>query len=254
MIKLPLFFSSWLLLTTSSHALAATKFPTYEAAKAEFFTPEKIKANNFDQAKKWFKKAGYGTEFETYFEARDFFEKKGYIKVVDQLYDGSGMYSFAREGEEVDKTIFHDVMVTLYLSDFVYCLGLLRKATQSLSFTDEGLETEVVIGPSFEGKDKKPMVKLLQGNLKVSKDPSVVTPEINMAQFQDVLRYKGFQSVSKRFANELTITALNSFKTNKLFIYKFDAKYNNKNLVYCIAGRERKNGQNPQPRHWPACP
>jgi hypothetical protein len=228
-------------------------FASYEEARNDFKAQGKIESLDFDQAKQWFRKSGYGAEFETYFEAREFFMKKGYLKKIENDYDGSGQFSFARDGETVDKSVFHDVIVALFLSDFVYCLGKLRKATKSLAFTDEGLKQEVVLGDSFDrnlemnGKKldpKGPMVKLMQGNLKVSKNPNIKTPEVDMAQFEDVLRYGGFQSVSKRFANELIITALHSFKVNKLFIHKFDAKYNNKNLVYSIAGRERKNGEN----------
>jgi len=244
----------------------STAFASYEEAKQDFKGKGKIESLDFDQAKQWFRKIGYGDEFETYFEAREFFLNKGYLKTIEEDYDGSGQFSFAREGETVDKDVFHDVIVALFLSDFVYCLGKLRKATKALAFTDEGLKKEVVLGDSFDeslfsedkqeiirnyeemnGKEfdpKAPIVKLLQGNLKVSKNPNIKTPEVDMAQFQDVLRYDGFRSVSKRFANELSITALHSFKVNRLFIYKFDAKYNTKNLVYSIAGRERKNGEN----------
>ena len=245
---------------------SSTDFASYEEARNDFEAKGKVESLNFDQAKQWFRKSGYGDEFETYFEAREFFMKKGYLKRIKKDYDGSGQFSFARDGETVDKGVFHDVIVALFLSDFVYCLGQLRKATKVLAFTDEGLKQEVVLGDSFdksqfsedkletiknyeETKGKKfdpkgPIIKLMQGNLKVSKNPNVKTPEVSMAQFQDVLRYDGFRSVSKRFANELTITALHSFKVNKLFIHKFDAKYNNKNLVYSIAGRQRKNGEN----------
>ena len=245
-------------------AVAKTAYPTYNDAKMDFESKGMVEKLELDGAKAWFKKQGYGTEFDDYFESRDFMEKKGYLKKLEKFYDGKGETSFAREGEEVDTTAFHDVMVAMFLSDFVYCLGAFRKKTKQLGFTDEGLKEEVVLGKSFDVENfsreeqsivrsyedekgaafdpKSPMVRLMQGNLKVSKDPNARTPEVSMAQFQDVLKYEGFQSVRKRFARELTITALHSFKSNKLYIHKFDAKYNDKNLVYCIAGRDRNNG------------
>ena len=267
-----LYLSCCLCLTVSINALASrlfspTTYTSYEDAKKDFDAKNLYEKLDFEGATKWFKKASFEEDFVTYFEARDFFQKKGYLKPVEKLYDGSGQFSFVRDGEEVNKKVLNDVIITLFLSNFVYALGTLRKQTKLMAFTEEELKKEVAIGDSFDqrnytpevmksyeasqenGKNKKfdpkgPMVKLMSGNLKVSKDPTVRTPEVNMAQLQDVLRHKDYQSVSKTFANELTVTALHSFKTNKLFIYKFDAKYNKSNLVYSIAGRERKNGQN----------
>ena len=81
------------------------------------------------------------------------------------------------------------------------------------------------------------MVELLTGN----KIDRVAGPAIRMAQIEHVLSHDVYyEAANLRFATELTVAAMHSFSgKNKVFIYHFDAKYNNKNLVYSIAGRNR---------------
>jgi hypothetical protein len=244
-------------------------FTAYEEAKKYFEARGKIERYSHDQAKAWFAKKGFGDEFITYDESKNFFEKKGILKKEIGEPDGSGPGQFAffsRDGEDVDKNAFHDVIVGLFLSDFVYSIGSLRNRTKHLGFTneEEQLREEVIVGDSFnedlfsdekkaviekyenikkkEWDTKIPLVHLLQGNLCVSKEVDVVAPYVNMEKIEDVIRYPGYKQECKYLATELAVTAMQSMKANKVHLHKFDAYYYKKNLVYAIFGRERVLG------------
>jgi hypothetical protein len=199
-------------------------YKTYEPYKKQW------KAKDNWKAKKWIDK--------DYHEAKKYFEEAGILKEGKDA-----VYSFAHDDlASVDKTVWHDVMATFFLSDFVYAIGTLRYRTKTLGITDDEILEEVCVGPSFKNADKSKMVKLLNGDLTDEKN---AVGSIPMEQIEDILnleKYRGVGSPGARFARESTITALHAFKDPAVdfSLYKFSAKYNDKNLVYAVAGNKKR--------------
>ncbi|VEU36115.1 unnamed protein product [Pseudo-nitzschia multistriata] len=131
--------------------------------------------------------------------------------------------------KEVEEKGFPDVIITLYLSQFIYHMGDIRTRTKELGY-GSGAEarTELIneVLRDAEAFQKlrdggKSMAKLMRGKLHlndINHDGLPDIPDINMDLVEHVLNNEKYKEVSESCADELDVMAIHSFKKIK-FIY-----------------------------------
>lgn len=163
--------------------------------------------------------------FKTYAKAKSHFQQKKYL---------DGHYAFARgKDSDVDSNTFHDVMATLFLSEFVYCLGALRRETKKLSFSKSELKNNVLDSSVFRNdNEKNSMIELLTGN-KINRGAGKAAPAIRMAQIEHVLSHNDYyETANERFATELTAAAMHAFSGKNLPLRR-QVQQQEPRLLYC---------------------
>jgi hypothetical protein len=142
---------------------------------------------------------------------------------------------------------FHDVMLCLYMSDLIYTIGILRSKTRDLGYTLETLKEELIylFGKDRDGKDG--LARLLTGKFKLKDEDGDGFPDPPDFDFKDLEKFIEDPKFEKfttpafvsRCANGLTVASMESFKNSSVLLYKFDAKFDQNDLVYAIAVRKK---------------
>jgi len=176
-----------------------------------------------------------------YQEAKQRFLDEGLIIENADGCDFGGEYSFLREG-------CNDVIIALFLSQFIYYIGEVRYETKKMGFGDGGEERGELLETLLHGElfeqteDKgKSFAKLMRGKLCLKdsdRDGIIDVPAINMKHLEHLLAHPKFKAVSKSCACMVSVLAIHMFKYSKLYLYKFDAHSDNDSLVHAIAAKE----------------
>jgi hypothetical protein len=180
--------------------------------------------------------------FETYSEAKKHFSTL--------TLGGNTCFGYKNDkGVAPDTDKFHDVMLCMYMSDFIYSVGILRTRTRDKGCTLKSLKEEL---PYFFGEYKDNdkldgLARLLSGRFKVKdedKDGLPDPPNFDFNDLEAIIQDPKFDKFTTpefiaRSANDLTVAAIESFKCTNLFLYKFDAKFDKMHLVYAIAVRKK---------------
>mmetsp|Transcript_30126 Transcript_30126/g.64578 ORF Transcript_30126/g.64578 Transcript_30126/m.64578 type:complete len:651 (-) Transcript_30126:128-2080(-) len=163
-----------------------------------------------------------------------------------------GRFAFAR-GEEVDQTVFHDVILSLYISKFVYYIGSFRSLTKSMGFKEKDkydLLEEVFKGYKTATKEEQQAMiatgRILRGQLKLMDvdGGGVDAPPVHFDLLEEALEHPGYRCLNEAVADELGVTIFHAFQHNKIFLYKFDAVDDEGKLVYAMATRQRFSDPN----------
>jgi hypothetical protein len=183
--------------------------------------------------------------FENYSEAKKYFSTLSLMKNTS--------FGYTTDDRVPDADKFHDVMLCLYMSDLIYTIGILRSTCGDLGYTTKTLKEDLshLFGKDNDDIKKDGLAKLLTGKFKLmdeDKDGLPDPPDFDFKDLEKIIEDPKFEKFTTpklvtRCANGLTVMSMESFKNSSVLLYKFDAKFDQLDLVYAIAVR-KKNRHN----------